>query len=399
MRRRPMVRMARGVTRLFDPPAGARIGPLKEGFFKSRLHDERLSAQLGIALGVTFTICFVTGLLSHLIQYPPAWFTWPPRPAGLYRLSQGVHVATGIASIPLLLAKLWVVYPHFWTWPPVRNVLHLIERISLLPLVGGSIFLLFSGLANIGLWYPWRFFFPAGHYSGAWITIGALIVHIGAKATLTRRVLARDRGRSEAPGDGLSRRGFLGVVGGTAGLLTLLTVGQTFRPLNRLAILAPRRPDVGPQGFPVNKSAASAKITDDHVGPSYRLLVTGAVTTALALSLDDLRALPQHEATLPIACVEGWSAEASWRGVRVAELLQRAGAAPDADVTVESLQASGLYKASALNALQARDPDTLLALEINGETLHIDHGYPVRLIGPNRPGVMQTKWVEKLVVS
>jgi len=149
----------------------------------------------------------------------------------------------------------------------------------------------------------------------------------------------------------------------------------------------------------VNKSAASAKITDDHVGPSYRLLVTGAVTTALALSLDDLRALPQHEATLPIACVEGWSAEASWRGVRVAELLQRAGAAPDADVTVESLQASGLYKASALNALQARDPDTLLALEISGETLHIDHGYPVRLIGPNRPGVMQTKWVEKLVVS
>ena len=30
--------------------------------------------------------------------------------------------------------------------------------------------------------------------------------------------------------------------------------------------------------------------------------------------------------------------------------------------------------------------------------LHLDHGYPLRLIGPNRPGVLQTKWVTRLVV-
>jgi DMSO/TMAO reductase YedYZ molybdopterin-dependent catalytic subunit len=41
----------------------------------------------------------------------------------------------------------------------------------------------------------------------------------------------------------------------------------------------------------------------------------------------------------------------------------------------------------------------LLALEVEGEVLHLDHGYPARLIGPNRPGVMQTKWVTRLVVS
>jgi DMSO/TMAO reductase YedYZ molybdopterin-dependent catalytic subunit len=38
------------------------------------------------------------------------------------------------------------------------------------------------------------------------------------------------------------------------------------------------------------------------------------------------------------------------------------------------------------------------AVELDGQPLHIDHGYPVRLIGPNRPGVLQTKWVSKLVV-
>jgi DMSO/TMAO reductase YedYZ molybdopterin-dependent catalytic subunit len=48
--------------------------------------------------------------------------------------------------------------------------------------------------------------------------------------------------------------------------------------------------------------------------------------------------------------------------------------------------------------VQARDPDTLLATHVNGEPLHLDHGYPLRLIGPDRPGVMQTKWVTRLVV-
>ncbi len=77
------------------------------GRYQSSLHDTRVAATLGIALGVSFTICFATGLLSHLIQYPPAWFGWPARPAGAYRVTQGLHVATGMATIPLLIAFLF----------------------------------------------------------------------------------------------------------------------------------------------------------------------------------------------------------------------------------------------------------------------------------------------------
>ncbi|MDQ3659712.1 MAG: molybdopterin-binding protein, partial [Actinomycetota bacterium] len=66
-------------------------------------------------------------------------------------------MATGFASIPLLLAKLWIAYPRLWAWPPVAGLLHLVERISLIPLVGGSLFLLFTGVLNIGFWYPWNF--------------------------------------------------------------------------------------------------------------------------------------------------------------------------------------------------------------------------------------------------
>ena len=49
---------------------------------------------------------------------------------------------------------------------------------------------------------------------------------------------------------------------------------------------------------------------------------------------------------------------------------------------------AGSYATSILEPSHAHDPDTLLALTLNGERLHIDHGYPVRLISPNRPGVI-----------
>jgi len=62
-------------------------------------------------VGIAFAVCFVTGLTSHLIQNPPAWFGWPSRPVNLYRFTQGLHVTSGFAAIPLLLAKLWTVYP------------------------------------------------------------------------------------------------------------------------------------------------------------------------------------------------------------------------------------------------------------------------------------------------
>jgi DMSO/TMAO reductase YedYZ molybdopterin-dependent catalytic subunit len=370
--------------------------------FKSSLRDERTAAILGLALGVSFTVCFITGVLSHLIQDPPSWFQWPSRPAGLYRVTQGIHVATGLASIPLLLAKLWVVYPKLFAWPPFTSVAHLVERIAIFPLVAGGVFQLFTGLANINLWYPWPFAFRTAHYWVAWITIGALVVHVGAKWATTGAALLNKRlpdGQPAAsPTSAFDRRTFLATVFAAAGAVTVFTVGQTVRPLRKLALLAPRRPDTGPQGFPVNRTAAKAGVVEAARSADYRLTVEGKVRRRLSFTREELEALPQHEATLPISCVEGWSTTQRWRGVRVRDLLERAGAATDAEARVHSLQRRRAYRFSDLNRWHAHDPDTLLALEVNGEPLHLEHGFPLRLIGPNRPGVMQTKWVARLDV-
>lgn len=383
------------------------IGDRRDRALAQDTHDVRTAAILGIALGVSFTLCFVTGLVSHTLQNPPSWVEWGGRPAGLYRVTQGMHVISGIASIPLLLAKLWSVFPRLFL-PLPRRVAPAIERVSLIPLVGGSLFMLFTGTANIARWYPWPFFFPRGHYWGAWITIGAIVIHVGARASTARAAL-RPEARDEptlAPAHGdstgapprIDRRTLLGWAGGSSLALTVVTAGQTIPFLRRLVLFAPRRPDIGSQGMPVNRSAGEAGVGRVATDPEWRLVVEVDGREQLSLDLTDLAAFPQHRATLAIACVEGWSASANWQGVRVHDVLERAIVSHFDTVDVVSLEQGGLYSRSVLNGPQVRDRDTLLATSVNGEPLNLDHGYPVRLIGPNRPGVMQTKWVSRLVV-
>src|SRR6266542_4314724 len=176
--------------------------------------------------------------------------------------------------------------------------------------------------------------------------------------------MPRCRSSSPRRTTGLSRRGLLGAVAATAAMVTLATVGQTLPALRRLSLLAPRDPRVGPQGLPVNKSAVATGV--GRVDPAYQLVVEGPHRTVL-LSLADLA-----------AAVDG---------------------GPGDPVVVESLEPKGRYRTSVLDPSHAQDPLTLLALRLHGEPLHLDHGYPCRLIAPNRPGVLQTKWVGRLTVG
>ena len=63
---------------------------------------------------------------------------------------------------------------------------------------------------------------------------------------------------------------------------------------------------------------------------------------------------------------------------------------------MESLQRRGAFRRAALRANQVRDMRSLLALDVNGEPLTPDHGYPARIIVPAAPGVLNTKWVARM---
>ena len=198
----------------------------------------------------------------------------------------------------------------------------------------------------------------------------------------------------------VSRRWFLGSVVAAAAGVTATTAGQAVPALDALNVLGPRTPGRGRglQALPVNRSSAAAGTRAAATSPDYRLRVTGAVARALELTLAELEERAQHTVDLPLTCVEGWSVGARWSGLRLRDLLLAAGAEPGSDVRVESLEANGPYRSSHVDGGHAWSPSTVLATAVGGERMDLDHGYPVRLLAPNRPGVLQTKWLGEVVV-
>ncbi|GAA4629445.1 molybdopterin-dependent oxidoreductase [Actinoallomurus vinaceus] len=409
-------------------------GPFRREFWRSPVRGPWLTSVFGVVLLVGITMLAVTGLLSYAAYDPRLagndltpqkgvlgfyLFDWPTRPVWLYRLSQAIHVILGITLVPVLLAKLWSVIPKLFDWPPARSPAQALERVSLLLLVGGGVFEFVTGILNIQLFYVFPFFYPA-HLYGAWIFLGAFVVHVALK--LPRMISAlRSRSfrqelrtglaetRPEPPDpDGLvavdpadptvSRRGLLGFVGGASLTLFGLSVGQTIDgPLRRTALLSPhgREYGTGPNDFQVNKTAAAKGITAREAGPDWRLELLGP--QRMRLARPDLLAMPQYTYDLPIACVEGWSTLQRWTGVRLADLARLAGATPGRDeVFVESLERGGVFGHVTLSARQVADRASLLALRVNGADLSLDHGFPARIIVPNAPGVHNTKWVTRL---
>jgi DMSO/TMAO reductase YedYZ molybdopterin-dependent catalytic subunit len=360
------------------------------------LRGTAVTVRVGAALGVAVAVCFVTGLISHFIQHPQPWFFWPTRPVWLYRLTQGLHVISGIAAIPLLVVKLWSVWPKLFERPLIGGVARQLERFSILVLVGAMLFQLSTGLMNIAQWYAFKFFFTTAHYAMAYVAAGAVLVHLAVKLPVIRKALDEPLEPFGQAPEGPTRRTVLRGTWLAVALATLATAGQTVPLLRRVSVLAPRSGQ-GPQAVPVNRSAVAAGVLQRATSSDYRLTVTkGAVVRTFTRA--ELAALPQATRTLPIACVEGWSVDAVWTGVVLADLIATVGGVPDSDVRTISLEPPGPYSRTVLPARHARDSATLIALRLNGEPLDLDHGYPCRLIAPSRPGVLQTKWLSRIEV-
>ncbi|PSR65812.1 molybdopterin-binding protein [Nocardia sp. MDA0666] len=380
--------------RLLLPAAvGSRISPARSPF---------VAARIGIAIAVTVTICFVTGLISHWIQHPPDWFRWPAHPIWLYRVTQGTHVISGVITIPLVLVKLWSVYPRLFARPVIGGPMRLAERGSIAVLVAAMLFQVATGLFNIAQFYAWRFFFTTTHYAMAYVAFGALAIHLAVKLPTVRAALGGDDGAAVSgsgsqarPGEqAVSRRTVLRAAAVSAGLAGLSVAGQSVPWLRRISVLAPRS-GMGPLGVPVNRTAAQASVTERALDPEYRLAVSVA-RGRRTFSRTELARLPQTTVDLPISCVEGWSVSARWTGVRLRDLLAAVGDYRGGAVGFRSLESAGLYGSSTLPHNFAIDDATLVALRLNGADLDVDHGYPCRLIAPNRPGVLQTKWLSAI---
>jgi DMSO/TMAO reductase YedYZ molybdopterin-dependent catalytic subunit len=85
-----------------------------------------------------------------------------------------------------------------------------------------------------------------------------------------------------------------------------------------------------------------------------------------------------------------------WDGVALSALARLCGVPRPRGAHVESLQRRGSFRSVALSRDDVTDPRSLLALNVNGASLSLDHGYPARIVVPGQPGVHQTKWVARI---
>jgi DMSO/TMAO reductase YedYZ molybdopterin-dependent catalytic subunit len=421
-------------------PASHPPGPFRRSFWRSPVRGPWLTSVFGLLLLASIPVMFATGLLSYAAYNPDLspvndltpgkgllgfyLFSWPTHPIWLYRLNQGVHVTLGLVLVPVLLVKLWSVLPKLFEWPPLRSPAHALERLSLFLLVGGAVFEFATGILNIQTWYKFPGSFYPLHFYGAWVFIAGFVVHVPLKLPAMIRAL-RSRGFwaemrtnlantrpepqeagylvSTAPAEPtISRRGVLAFAGAGSALIALLSVGQSLGgPLRWAALLAPHGQNVSrPDDFQVNQTAASAGIREAETGEAWRLTLgsdSQASRAPVVLRRADLLRMELHTASLPIACVEGWSTDDQyWAGVRLGDLALLAGVNRPSSVLVRSLERGGVFSQVVLSAGQIMDPESLLALRVNGTDLTPDHGFPARVIVPASPGVHCTKWVASL---
>jgi len=147
----------------------------------------------------------------------------------------------------------------------------------------------------------------------------------------------------------------------------------------------------------------------------WRLRVDGLVERPFELDYDTLTSLPATDVTAVLECfgnpVEPDVAtrrvgNVVWRGVRLAELLERAGVKPEARyVCPEGLDSGSFANVHSdryvkdLPLARALEPDVLVAWAMNGEPLTAEHGFPARVFVPGYFGTNAVKWLSRITLS
>jgi DMSO/TMAO reductase YedYZ molybdopterin-dependent catalytic subunit len=134
---------------------------------------------------------------------------------------------------------------------------------------------------------------------------------------------------------------------------------------------------------------------------AWKLEITGNVERPFTLTYNELLDLEAIEQVRTLECISNpiggeLISTAVWTGVRMKDLLDRAGVKPNSyDVVLTSVDG---YNDS-FPIAKAMEPDTFLAYLMNGKTLPQEHGYPVRVLVPNIYGMKNVKWLQQIKVE
>ncbi|KQT83541.1 molybdopterin-dependent oxidoreductase [Aurantimonas sp. Leaf443] len=146
-------------------------------------------------------------------------------------------------------------------------------------------------------------------------------------------------------------------------------------------------------------------LLDQDFAP-YRLTVDGLVDRPLRVSLDEIRAMPARTQITRHDCVEGWSCIAQWTGTPLGYVLDQAMTRPAARFVVfdcfdsygSGLVAPVRYYES-IDIRDARHAQTILAYGLNGQTLPVENGAPLRVRVERQLGYKMAKYIRAIHVT
>jgi DMSO/TMAO reductase YedYZ molybdopterin-dependent catalytic subunit len=160
-------------------------------------------------------------------------------------------------------------------------------------------------------------------------------------------------------------------------------------------------PDFRPNGS-ISPAASDYVALREGGFAAYRLQIDGLVERPISLSLVELRTRPTQTQITKHDCVEGWTSIAEWTGVRLETLLDEAGLKPEARFIVfhcfdalDQTEGGDRYYES-IDLVDARHPQTILAWAMNGETLPVPHGAPLRLRVERQLGYKHAKYIKRI---
>lgn len=133
-------------------------------------------------------------------------------------------------------------------------------------------------------------------------------------------------------------------------------------------------------------------------GSAWQLEVDGLFQNARSLTIDDIMSYPSITQPITLSCISNRVAgdligTSYWTGVRLRDVLEDLQLAPDAGALILEAE-DGFYET--VIAEDMFDERTLLVYGMNGETLPVEHGFPLRIYIPNRYGMKQPKWIVRM---
>jgi DMSO/TMAO reductase YedYZ molybdopterin-dependent catalytic subunit len=131
----------------------------------------------------------------------------------------------------------------------------------------------------------------------------------------------------------------------------------------------------------------------------WKLEIGGLVEKPASFSLTELRQMTSRTQTTRHDCVEGWSAIATWTGVKLGDLLERVQPKPEARFIVfhcADPDEDGEKYYESIDFDEAYHPQTILAYGMNGQALPVAHGAPIRLRIERQLGYKHAKYVMKI---